>query len=360
MTDPAAPLRVLHVVRTFDLSGRSRMIHDLCAGLAPRCASAVVCLTGAPGFQPENLEIITLDLPPDGFSFHGMMQLTRLVGERRIDVIHSHGRGATPYAAGARLIHRRARLVHTVHRADGDLLSGRSVVREPALKAMDRIVAVSRAAADAFAVMNNADEAAIEIIPNGIDLDRFASARTAERTGCRLCSVANLSADKDPETLLKALAIVRQQRPAATLRIVGDGPRRGEIHAAVTDLGLTEAVELTGFRSDIPEILAEADVFMHAAHTEGLGIAVLEAMAAGVPVVATATGGLMEIVRDGETGLVVEPGDPEAMAAGVLRLLDNNGLRTSCVKQAAELVQTSFSVAAMCESYVRVYGELVS
>jgi len=357
---PTPFLRILHIARTLDLSGRSRMIHDLCAGLSPHCHSAVVCLTGTPGFQPEDLDIIALDLPPDGFSFHGMMKLTRLVGERQIDIIHSHGRGATPYAAGARLIHRRARLIHTVHRADGDLLSGRGVVREPALKAMDRIVAVSQAAADAFAVLNNADEAGIAVIPNGIDVELFTPARNAPRTGRRLCAIANLSADKDPETLLKALAVVRQQHPAATLRIVGDGPRRAEILTMIAEMGLDEAVDLAGFRSDIPEILAEADLFVHAAHTEGLGIAVLEAMAAGVPVVTTATGGLTEIVDDGETGLLVEPGNAENLAKAVLRLLADDTLRASCVNNAAALVRNRFSVSTMCERYWRAYRELVS
>jgi glycosyltransferase involved in cell wall biosynthesis len=258
------------------------------------------------------------------------------------------------------MLHRGARLVHAVHRADGDQLSGRALVREPTLKAMDRIVAVSQAAADAFAAMNGVDQKAITVIHNGIDTERFAVARQSDRSGCRLCSIANLSHDKDPETLLEAFRLVREQRPEATLRIAGDGPRREEVERLVQDMGLEQAVVLDGHVDDVPGILAEADVLLHAAHTEGLGLCVIEAMAAGVPVVATGVGGLLEVVQNGETGLLVDPCDADAMASAALRLLGDSELRRALRKNATVSIERRFSIGAMCRGYCDLYRGLVA
>ena len=352
------PLRILHVVRTFDLSGRSRMIADLCAGLSPTCASTVVCLSDKPGLKPDGVEVIGLDLPPHGFSFRGMLKLARLLRSSRADVIHSHGRGAAAYAAGARLLHRSACMVHTVHRADGDLLSGRNLIRGKMTKAMDHVVAVSCAAADAFAAANSVDGAGISVIHNGIDTARFAMTTETQRTGNRLCSIANLSSDKDPATLLQAFRLVRKERPDASLLLVGDGPRRDEITRMIDAMGLADAVEMPGFRNDVPEILSRADVFVHASHTEGLGIAVLEAMAAGVPVVATGVGGLMEIIEDGVTGLLVEPRNPEALTEALLHLLSNADLRCHLADAARERASANFSLESMCAKYRALYSKV--
>jgi len=335
------------------------MIRDLCLGLAGEYEPAVVCLTEQCGFRPDGVEIIPLHLAAEGFSLQGMLKLARLVGERRAQVIHSHGRGAAAYAAGARLLHRRSRLVHTVHRGDGDLLSGQAVVRGSTLKAMDGVVAVSQAAADAFAVTNGLDVERICVVHNGVDVTGVESAPHA-RGGGTLCSIANLSPDKDPETVLEAFSIVRRQRTNARLVMVGDGPRRGEVESMIDRMELVGAVDVFGFREDIAAILAVADVFVHATHTEGLGIAVLEAMAGGVPAVATAVGGLPEIVEDGVTGLLVEPGNAPAMAEAVLRVLDDETLRGSLTANAVDRVARDFSLEAMCERYARLYRDVLA
>jgi len=354
-------MNILHIVRTFDLSGRSRMIRDLCVGLAGECESTVACLTGPVSFRPAGVEVTGLNLSGSGFSFHGMMDVARLAGRLQAQVLHSHGRGAAVYAAGARLLHRRARLVHTVHRADGDLTSERSIVRDTTCRAMDRVVAVSGGAADAFCRANKHPRDEVAVVYNGVDLARFRSANHKSTIGNRkspaLVSVANLSPDKDFDVLLEALRIVREKLPVR-LVVVGDGPERQRVEQLVRDSGLDEAVELLGRRDDVPAILAAADVFVHAARTEGLGIAVLEAMAARVPVVATAVGGLTEIVEPEKTGLLVEPGDAPAFAKAALRLLDSRPLRESLAERACARVEEEFSIERMCGSYATIYRGL--
>lgn len=356
-------MNILHLVRTFDLSGRSKMIRDLCAGLAPRFESAVVCLTGRAGFKPEGLELVDLGLPPRGFSLQGALKLARLVGRRRVSIVHSHGAGAAAYAAGARLMQRHSRLVHTVHRSDGDLVSHRAVARSAALKAMDCVVAVSAAARDAFCDANAYSPDKVQVIHNGIDVAAFAGKgggpRTTDHGPRTLVSVANFSRDKDFETLLSAFRIVRAKRPDIRLILVGDGPRRREIEAAIVDMGLADAVTVLGFREDVAALLADGDVFVHAAKTEGLGIAALEAMAAGVPVVVTAVGGLTEIVEHEKTGLLVESGNPRALADAVLRLLSDRALREHLAVNVSARLQSDFAIGPMCAAYASVYRRLM-
>lgn len=363
---------ILHVVRSFDLSGRSRMIHDLCVRLSDRFDCCVVCLTDQCGYGQQDVEVMRLGVPADGFSLHGVMALARLVGQRRAGIIHSHGRGAAMYAAGAHLMHRRCRLIHSVHRADGDLVHAHAFVREPILKAMARMVAVSGAAAGAFAKTNDVAEGRIEVIHNGVDVERFRGADElcasnhhsrftihSSRHLPTLGAVSNLSHDKDHETILEALRLVRQQRADVRLVVAGDGPLRADVEALICGKGLSEAVDLLGFRYDVPEILAGVDVLLHAPHTEGLGIAVLEAMAADVPVVATAVGGLNEIVADGITGLLVEPENPAAMAGAALKLLGDDTLRATLVGQAIKKVEAEFSLEAMCSRYGDLYEQVL-
>ena len=154
------------------------------------------------------------------------------------------------------------------------------------------------------------------VVPLGIDLERFAAARPAlERNGSRplVGNVARLAPQKDHRTLIEAARLV----PEADFVVVGDGELRGEHERLAAGL----PVRFLGTRDDVPELLASFDVFAFPSRFEGLCLAVIEAQAAGVPVVATPVGGIRETVVDGETGLLVPTRDPGALAAAVRRLL---------------------------------------
>jgi glycosyltransferase involved in cell wall biosynthesis len=134
--------------------------------------------------------------------------------------------------------------------------------------------------------------------------------------------------------------------------IVGDGELREELARRADGL----PVELTGARDDVPELLASFDVFAFPSLFEGLCLAVIEAQAAGVPVVATPVGGIRETVVDGETGLLVPPGDPAALAAGIRRLLDDRPAAEAMAAEAKRRVQERYSVERMVEDTLRLYG----
>ena len=163
------------------------------------------------------------------------------------------------------------------------------------------------------------------VIRNAIDVAAAPPARHEAGVRPRLISVGRLSPPKDFRTLVRSLAAVDSRSFEAL--IVGEGPDRRELEAEIGRLRLDRTVRLTGERTDVRELLATAHLFVLASISEGLPLSVLEAMAAGLPVVASAVGGLPELVVDGETGLLVPPRDSKALATAVSQLLDNGELR---------------------------------
>ena len=200
-------------------------------------------------------------------------------------------------------------------------------------------VAVSRAVRDWACARYGLSGARVEVIYNGHDIARFATPAAGAREGARaalgLAAAARViavvgrlvRAQKGQDLMIRAMSSLLQERPDAVLLIVGDGPDRAILEALTRELGLAGAVRLLGRRDDIPELLAAADVVaIPSVVEEGLARTAIEAMAAGRPVVTFASGGLPEVVRDGDTGLVVPKGDTAALGRAILRLLNDDRL----------------------------------
>ena len=170
------------------------------------------------------------------------------------------------------------------------------------------------------------------MIPNAVDVEAAPRARSGDEPP-QVVSVGRLAYPKDPLTLVHALGRLRR-RPVRAL-LVGGGPDRPAVEAAVRTLGLEHEVRLAGDRLDVPELLAGASVFVLASRSEGAPISILEAMAAGLPVIASDVGGVAELVVDGVTGRLVPPGDPAALAAALDDLLADAELRASWARPAS-------------------------
>jgi glycosyltransferase involved in cell wall biosynthesis len=191
------------------------------------------------------------------------------------------------------------------------------------------------------------------VIPNAVDA---AAAPQARHGGAppRIVTVGRLAAPKDPLTLVHALGAIAGRDWTAEL--IGDGPQHADVAAAVHALGLEGAVRLAGERHDVPQRLAEADVFVLSSRSEGAPLSVLEAMAAGLPVVASAVGGVPELVEDGVTGVLVAPGDPAALAAVLERLLADGDLRRRLGAAGRERVLARFDLEPMRRAHVDLYA----
>lgn len=191
------------------------------------------------------------------------------------------------------------------------------------------------------------------VIPLGIDLRRY-SVGPRVHEGRVVGNVARLAEQKDQRVLVEAAPAILERFPDARFAIVGEGELRGELEAAAAGLPF----EFTGARADVPELLAGFDVFAFPSRFEGLCLSVIEAQAAGVPVVATPVGGIRETVVDGETGLIVPVGDPGALAAAVCRLLADPKLAGRLAAEARRRVLARFSVEKMVERTIALYGRL--
>lgn len=191
------------------------------------------------------------------------------------------------------------------------------------------------------------------VIPNAVDTGAAVPAGGSDGPVATLLSVERLQEPKDVHTLLRALATLPPERFSAV--IVGDGPERPALEAEARALRLGKAVRFAGERRDVPRLLAAADVFVLSSTSEGAPVAVLEAMAAGLPVVASAVGGVPELVVNGETGMLVAPGDPAALGAALVRLVDDAALRRRLGTAGRDRARAAFDVAAMRRAHVKLY-----
>ena len=160
--------------------------------------------------------------------------------------------------------------------------------------------------------------------------------------------------------LLEAVQALRDRAPPFRVVLFGEGELDGELREQAERLGISDIVQFAGFRDDLDAYFGCIDLFVHPALSEGLGVATLKAAAAGVPVAGFAAGGLVEAVLDGQTGLLVAPGDGEALTATIARLLDDEALRRRLGAAGRERMQDEFSINTMVNGHVALYESILN
>ena len=193
----------------------------------------------------------------------------------------------------------------------------------------------------------------VRVLRNGIDLTRF-DPPTERREG-PVVVVARLSPEKDIDTLLQAASLAVREDASFRLEIAGDGPCMADLQRTTADLGLHDCVRFLGQVREVPALLARAGLFVLPSLTEGVSLTLLEAMASGLAVVATRVGGNPEVVADGETGLLVPPRDPRALAAALLRLRRDDCERRRMEMAGRRRVERYFDVRRMTAAYEKMY-----
>jgi glycosyltransferase involved in cell wall biosynthesis len=194
----------------------------------------------------------------------------------------------------------------------------------------------------------------IAVIPNGVDLTAFAERKPGGAVR-RFITVANLRPEKSHETLLAAAAGLLRDYPDLEFQIVGDGPRRHELEQLARHRNLAPHVTFLGHREDVPALLSAADVFVLPSRSEAFPNGAIEAMAAGLPVVASAVGGLLDLIEDGRTGLLVPPRDPEALVAALRSLVEAPARGFALGRAARAEVQQRYSFDRMVSSFEDLY-----
>ena len=287
--------------------------------------------------------------------------VVRSIRKQRPDILHTHLVHADVYGAIAAAT-AGVRHVSTRHNDDRYLLGPFRYVDRAFARRTRRLIAISDAVR-VFLERAGHDPAKLTTIRYGLDeLPSEPSDPTPVEAGVAAdtplaLAVGRLIAQKDHATLLQAFALVRERQPNARLAILGSGPLEAETRALAVRLDLAEAVLLPG-RTEIRDWLERADVFVHTSRWEGFGIVLLEAMLAGLPIVATRVSAVPEVVSDGETGLLVAPGDVVAFAAALEGVLADRGLATRLGEAGRKRASDEFSVARMTERTVSVYRNL--
>lgn len=226
-------------------------------------------------------------------------------------------------------------------------------LQRAAYSAAHRIVANSRAAADRLRV-EGVPPRKIMIIPNGVD-HRAYRVRQHSMRPRRIALVACLREEKRIDLLIAAAPRVLARYPDAEFVVAGDGPCRSELVSLARATGIADRFSFLGHRDDIPEVLAEADIFVLPSRSEALPNSVLEAMAAGLPVVATAVGGIPELVEDGRNGRLVPSGNADALAAALLELLDRPERAAELGSAGRRIIERTYSFDRMVEQFETLY-----
>jgi glycosyltransferase involved in cell wall biosynthesis len=301
--------------------------------------------------------------PRSEFDVRAAWQLTKALGELKPDVVHAHDARAVSLAAMALEMQSPdpRPLVVAARRVDFHLK------RHAFSKWKYRHVDVFIAASELIATMlrdDGIEAARIAVVHDGVDLDAIdAQPQVDVRASSRvphgaplIGNVAALAEHKGQQYLVQAMARLVLSMPDARLVIVGEGELRPALERQIRDAGLDRHIVLAGFRPDAIGWIKGFDVFAMSSVTEGLGSVVLEAMACSRPVVATRAGGIPEAVTDGETGLLVPPRDPEALAAALLQVLRDRPAATQMAEAARQRISRSFSVLELVTRTMGVYS----
>ncbi|HEY4529603.1 MAG TPA: glycosyltransferase [Luteimonas sp.] len=364
---------ILHVVDTLEFGGLERMVADIaCAQREHGHAVAVFSLTGAGDLGPEiarsGVEVIEGG-KRGGFDLAMLARLRTAILRAGAHVVHTHNFVPNYYAALAiaGVLRRRPALVNTCHNM-GTRLAGprlRRLYRLSLLRTA-RVAGVGEGVARHLVERGLTPRRRTVAVRNGVRMppQADAAARRAARSALGigdgallLGTVGRLVELKNHRLLLDQVAPLAADFPRLRLVLIGDGPLREELQARTRALGIDSRVHFTGARDDVARLLPALDAFVLPSRTEGLSIALLEACAAGLPVVASAVGGNPEIIEDGHTGLLVPSDDAAALQAGLRRLLADDALRHRLGCAARAWVNAHASLAAVRTDYDALYAQ---
>lgn len=313
----------------------------------------------------EGLELIAL-APRNEMDFSAAWRLSRVVRTLRPDIVHAHDPHAVAFAALALSLNTRAPAPPLVAARRVDFhIKGNSFSRWK-YRQVDCFIAASEAIRRMLVGDGIAEDRAVTV-HEGIDWGRIAAMPAAKvhaefwlPTHAPIVgNVAALVPHKGHRHLIDSAALAVREVPDARFVIAGEGELRPALERQIRDLHLEKHVILAGFREDVLALHKGFDLFAMSSVTEGLGTSLLDAMAAGRPVVATSTGGIPEVVVHRETGLLVPPRDHRAMAGAIVELLRNEPLRTRMGQAGLERVRARFTVERMVAETLRVYEATV-
>lgn len=362
-------MKTLHIEMGRHRLGGTMQVYYLLRGLKERNLPAVlVCPTGSPLHELAVKAGLSVRAVPFGgdVDLFFIPRLLRILREEQPDIVQIHSRrGADTLGLLAAKIYGKAKII--ISRRVDDPVHLNWLNRLRYLRLPDRVVTVSKGIAQVL-IQAGVPSEKIRQVYSAIEFGAYQSSLDIKAARERLdlpaqvpvlAVIAQLIPRKGHRFLLQALPTIIERHPATQVLFVGEGAEEADLRQQVNDAGLAHCVKFLGYRNDIGDILRACDLLVHPATMEGFANVAMQAMAAGIPVVSSAVGGMPESVRDGISGLLVPPQQPPALAEAVLRLLDDPALRQRLGQQGKSIVEREFNTDAMVEGNLRVYAELL-
>lgn len=370
-------IKILHLINTLSAGGAELHLLTLCRHLKRHETDIVVaclreCVKGSRSLRLdfEREGVRTVNLHADGrYDGRFLFNWLRLLREEKPDILHTHLPRADFAGAIGHLFYASIPWVCSVHNIYNRFWSGRRTLPlfNVIWRGADAVLAISHAVKDWLVKAKRVPSDKVTVIHYGIEPERFCGPHSSLRTTWRLDerpvigTIGRLEQRKGHDCLISAMPVVLDRVPNASLLIIGHDPwgYGKSLQTLISGLGLEGQVQIIGFQDDIPSCLEGLDVFAFASRSEGFGQVLIEAMAAGKPVVASRISPLTEIVSDGETGLLVHPDNPQAFADAAVWLLTHPREARQMGRRGQERVYSHFSARRMAEETLSLYKKVM-
>ncbi len=360
-------IKILHVLSDTNIGGAGRYLFNLLSSQDTNRFEVVVACPGGGELERQlkskGVKVYTLEGGESSANLSQIKSLRQIISWEKVDIVHTHASFAGRIAgkiAGCKVVMTR----HGLGGGGGGFLK-RTTTRLVSRIFTDRIIAISRAVKISL-IESGVPADMITIIYNGIDLSQFGRIEGSLRKELGIAPntpiigmVARLVPEKGYEYAINAFYHVLKVYPSAQLVIVGDGPLEKSLKNLCTQLGIDDHVVFMGYRQNVESIIADFDVFVLSSVSEGLGLALLEAMALGKPAVATATGGIPEVIKHNVNGFLVPSGSDNYLAESIIKALSDKELAKALGTEARKTVNEKFSSKTMIEKTNKVYMEIL-
>jgi glycosyltransferase involved in cell wall biosynthesis len=372
---PAAPrlIRVLHIIPELPVGGAETLIFHMARGLDRQRFAPAVCVLGEPGpmgqeMAAAGIEVVALRrFRRPGRWLRVLPPLTRLLRERGAGIVHTHLYHGNTYGRLAAIRARTPVIVASVHNVYERVKPHRAWINRALARWTDAILAGSEAVREDILRWDGVPRRQVHVLPYGIEPEPYLTlpdpAESRRMLGLPpdapvIGTVGRLEIQKGHDLLLRSLADLRREGCNAVLLLVGEGRERTRLSEMAAELGLADRVRFLGTRRDLPVLFAAMDVFAFPSRWEGTPLALIAAMAAGLPVVATPVGGIPDVLKDGATGRLVPVEDVPALTAALRATLRDAATSRTLGVAARENVLNHCSVMAMLHELEALYWSL--
>lgn len=355
-------IKIIYIITSLNFGGAEKLLLDLVKNLSKERYEVGVATVVANGplvseFKKEGVAVKIFE-KRSKIGIGVIWQIYKYLKQERPRIVHTHLFGGDTWGRVAAILAHVPIIISTEHNTNLDEGNLKRLVKKFLSFFTKKIIAVSQAVKNYSVAVDHINEKKMIVISNGIDINKFAAIPEKKYSSPPVIGiVGRLEKQKGHEFLFKALNLIKDI--PWMLWIVGEGSLKTRLKKLVKDLNLQERIIFLGTKSNIVEILSQIDIFVLPSLWEGLGLAVLEAAAAGKPIVASRVGGIPEIIEEKKNGLLVRPKDVQDLSRALRWMLTHEDEAAKMGQRARKIVKEKFDIKEMVEAYEKLYEELI-